>query len=847
MLNFNRASILSYNEDYNTLHIQIIMKQTLVSVIAAASMTIIAPNFTFAQDEISWIEVNLETPGTLGVEVLYKVDKLSDVTALRITGSINSDDWATIKNMPLQHLDLSGALSTSIPDEQFKSKQIKTALLPENLTTIGNKAFYQSQITEIAFPAYLNSIGTEAFYGCQSLKNVSFTEGSQLKVIGNSCFYQCTALTSVQNLNNTQLSEISSYCFAYCSALKEIALPETITYLSNKSFYRASSLTNLNFPENLNSIGEYCCCETGLESAILPEHLRSIGKQAFNSSQLTEVVLPADVLSYDSNQFTNIPTLTKVTCPCATPPSGTGISINSGATLIVPEISVVNYKLSSFWMNFSDIQGTLSPDYYNINSEWQLTNNRRPSGTPDVVLGAYGKLTIGGNAAFNLNSLTLNTDYYRYYNDNSYDTYSQLISNCPAVTAKEISMNFRPYGYSSNRWTFFSIPYDVNMSDITVNNDCSYVIRYYDGAERAASGMGKSWKDVPADGKLEAGKGYILMANGDCTFRFPAADAKTLFDPNAHVFTLDANEAEDAAHAGWNLVGNPYASCYDMYYTMLTSPVTVWNHHNNQYVAYSLIDDDLVLRPYQNFFIQAGTELTEVNFGTLGRQFTMDVNRTSAATARSKGGILTERQLFNLSIAKGDSKDCTRVVLNEEASTDYEYNRDAAKFFGEAPVQFYTIDENGTPLAINERPYADGIVNFGIYLEEAGEFTITADRIDGVATLFDALTGKNYKLIEGTSVVLESEAGYIEDRFSLALDPSVTTRVNGVAQSSTYISVEGNTITVFGADGAAINIYTIDGKDVANGIATEKAAQFTLPQGIYIVKTGTTTAKCIIK
>lgn len=821
------------------------MSQTIVKVIAA-SIAIILPQFSFAQEEnptteISWIEVNLETPGSLGVEVLYKVDKLDDVKALKVIGTMNDADWGDIKNMPLEHLDLSNALSTNIPAEQFSGKQIQSIQLPDNLININNKAFYNSQLTEIEIPASVANIGSSAFDNCKHLTKISFNEHSQLINVNDYCFQNCTALTSVINLDKTQIQKIPQYCFSYCSVLNEITLPESISNIDRLAFYYDEKLINLNFPEGLTGIGDRAFYNSGLESAILPIHVNEIEYNAFYGTKLKELVLPADITAYTDNQFSNIPTLIKVTCPCALPPSGTGITINPGATLIVSEISLVSYKLSSFWMQFSDIQGTLTPDYYKVNGELQLTNNRRPAGTPDVVMGGNGKLLIGGNAAFNMSTLTLNADYYR---NNENDTYSQIISNCPAVNANQVIMNFRPFGDYSSRWTFFSLPYDVNMSDITVTNGISYVIRYYDGASRASSGIGDSWKNVPADGKLEAGKGYILMANGDCTFQFPTEDASAMFDPNAHIISLEANSADDPADTGWNLVGNPYACCYDMYYSMLTSPVTVWNPKNNQYIAYSLIDDQLVLRPFENFFIQAGSDLNEINFSTQGRQFTTEVNREATAPAKD---FMTNRRLFNLSISKGENTDRTRVVLNETASSDYEYNRDAAKFFSNTPIQFYTIDANGRSLAINERPYSDGIVNLGIYLEEPGEFTITADRLDGKAILMDSKTGKSHKLTPGTSIILDSEAGYIEDRFSLALDSNISTGVESMEEFGIGISVEDNTIIVRDAENANISIYTIDGKIIAKGISTKESIEFTLPQGIYIVKAASTTAKCIIK
>lgn len=48
-------------------------------------------------------------------------------------------------------------------------------------------------------------------------------------------------------------------------------------------------------------------------------------------------------------------------------------------------------------------------------------------------------------------------------------------------------------------WQFITLPFDVKVSEIELDNDALYVIRYYDGKARA-EGSTSNWKDVPADG-----------------------------------------------------------------------------------------------------------------------------------------------------------------------------------------------------------------------------------------------------------------------------------------------------------------------------------------------------------
>lgn len=93
--------------------------------------------------------------------------------------------------------------------------------------------------------------------------------------------------------------------------------------------------------------------------------------------------------------------------------------------------------------------------------------------------------------------------------------------------------------------------------------------------------------------------------------------------------TVNAWASENAANAGWNLVGNPLLTYFDMASTSLTCPVTTWDDYNRRYVAYSLIDDDVVLYPSQAFFMQQIGENADITFDAKGRQLTSEVARVS--------------------------------------------------------------------------------------------------------------------------------------------------------------------------------------------------------------------------
>lgn len=801
-----------------------------------------------ATDTREWVEVTLETPGSLGVEILYKVDKLADVEHLRISGTMNSDDWTTISNISgLQSLDLSAAVCTEIPANQFNSRSsLSDITLSPAITSIGNKAFYQTSLKTIDIPAAVTNIERQAFYRCSSLTEVTFEENSRLNTLGVEAFSNCSALETIKIPDG--VTSISNNCFYQCNSLKNVTLPANLQSIGQYSFANTGALQLLDFPESLNSIDQYAFQSSGITEVKLPKKLSTLMRYAFYDCRaITDLTLPARIPTLEPNIFISCSALKNITCYAAIPPTNgneafSGVDM-SQVSLHVPEFAVVNYKLDSFWLKAGTITGDVTSDYWQIDRALALTNNRRMEGTPDIDLTTGGCLTVGGTAAMPVNKLNLQARY-------DYNTYqgAQIISSCPAMTAQQITLDAWFY---NDYWQFISLPFDADMADITVSPaGTPYVIRYYDGAARAASGTGNSWKDVPADGTLRAGTGYIVMVDHSATLSFrPSADSKaSLFEPNAKTTVLELNTSENTANAGWNLIGNPWQSYYDLYYSMLTCPVTVWNNNSSNYTAYSLIDDNVVLHPGQAFFIQADETLSEIEFGTQGRQFTAAVNRPAAAPGIKRTADNDGRSLFNITISNGAHTDATRVVLNDDASTEYESCCDASKFFShiaEVPA-IYTIDGNGEKLAINERPQTDESIRLGFIAPEAGRFTITAGRTDGTAVLHDELTGTDTSLQEGTEYTFEvDEAGENDSRFTLTLAKSSLTNITAIADGAASITSDGRTITVTGAD--TVEIYSIDGTRVIADRIGARPTDYTLPAGIYIVKADNTLRKCLIK
>lgn len=184
----------------------------------------------------NWVDVELAKAGTLGVEVLYKVDVLKDVELLKVSGNLNSDDWTAIKNMKnLLGLDLSEAKFNYVPGYAFDGlSNLSYVVLPEGPTSIGRRAFQKTQILNIDIPNTVTTIGWSAFAGTR-IRKVNFKEGSELTFIGYNAFGGCTSLEQFI-MPNTVMSlgtydgNVNSKCetFYNCANLEKLHFSDAL-------------------------------------------------------------------------------------------------------------------------------------------------------------------------------------------------------------------------------------------------------------------------------------------------------------------------------------------------------------------------------------------------------------------------------------------------------------------------------------------------------------------------------------------------------------------------------------------------------------------------------------------
>ena len=758
--------------------------------------------------------VNVDVPGTLSYKLAAMIEHWSDVYVLKVNGELNTSDFDVFsKCTHLMTLDLTQTNITSIGGCKELSR-LRNVYLPTTVTSVNNQAFYNCKSLYSMDLPNATTIGYRAFYNCYSLTSINIPNVTS---IDYDAFAYCQSLTSIDISNATNLSNNNNYgIFYYCTNLTEVILSDELTYIPYECFYYCTSLQEINFPASLKTIDGYAFYGCALTDINIPEGVTSIANYAFNGCPATTISIPSSITSIGSNVFSN-GNITDVYCYAATPV--TTSTFNGGlsyATLHVPEFSVVAYKVHDSWYKFNIVAlDELLSDVY-INSDYTIVDYNGLADEVNLTLDRNAHLTVTAGSEFNLNNykqITSNTEYYEYDNNWNYTYYypSTLITyNEMNADNVEVSLVLR-----TDRWNFISLPFDVNVSDITYPEGTLWVVRKYSGEDRANM-TGNTWHNMTDGMTLNAGEGYILHCDHGntsyVTFTFPAVNNESM----NNMFTyqdfeqhLEIYPSEFAHNRSWNLVGNPYPSYFNTNGNIEHNGIiTVWD---NAYVAYSLLDDYFTLKPYESFFVQCPDDATSMLFKTEGRSHTNDYDdyskRDEAFRQRNSG----DRKIYNFTLNNEEYSDRTRLVLNEAASVDYELSCDASKFMNEDEnvPQIYVYD-NEVIYAINERPLGLGVMSLGIRIGQAGEYTLTLDPKEEYGlkvVLYDNETREEIDILNG-SYTFFAEEGYDNNRFVL----TITENTIGVDENY-VLDINDPDVEVYDIYGRRVRV-----SDVKNGL-----------------------------
>lgn len=772
----------------------------------------------------------------------------------------------TLKKIGTYAFQGTALTSVNIPDNVetiegyafSNARQLQEVHLPDSLTSLGNYAFEECRsLRTVKIPTKLKTIPDYTFQNCRSLQRVELHDS--ITAFEDYSFNNCDLREITLPKSTTW---VGGSAFRGNTNLSKVTLNEGLIDIWTYAFQN-TAIDTLNCPSTLRNIysSAFAGCRN-LRQINLNEGLTRIEVYALANNKATEIVLPSSLEYCAGAAFDGCDSLVTIEARSVMPPNTDGgcpLTVNdlTKAVLYVPVWSLSEYQLATGWNQFYTFRTSdFMPQYVKVNKDFYFTlrDELDPDYRPDIELTytnnqitdshnnsdyQHGNLTISGRSKLAVNDFSMvlspftkyiyEGGYYDYYYNQNYRHLrptSLIVKG--EMRAENVTINL---WNATDRWQFVSFPFDVKVSDIVpVDSTTSWVIRGHSGAERAAGNAAAVWQNLSADDVLQAGKGYIMQCykpndeNGNNYYaaQFTVRPLTTtvnrqqIFNADNRTVALEEHLAEFEHNRSWNLIGNPYPSYFDTRFLDFGAPFMVWNSNNQNYEAYSPVDDSYILAPAEAFFVQRPVDQESITFLKDGRQTdryarTLVEEEPASAPQRiradydSNAHTAAQRTVFNITLAKdGQQADRTRVVINEAATMQYDLSRDAAKFTGTEPAvsQIFTIN-GATRYAINERPLNNGQAQLGLHFGTDGTYTIgLSNQPDGQVTLEDRLTGTKLQLNGTAGYSFTAKAGDSTDRFVLHFD-AVATGIN----AATANEADRN------------DTYTLDGRKVNNPTA----------------------------
>ena len=245
-------------------------------------------NPTINADELSQTIKTLAETATEGKPVTLALDASITNNDLKIVAeALNKNGSVNVS------LDLSKTGITAIPASAFKDvKNLAEVVLPQNTITLDPTAFEGSamdvladgklvsfkdakfaenvcvlaHVTEIPDSAFFyvlkdkgdmngdGRIDEEDYVYNETLKKVSFADGSKLTRIGISAFDKCSQLTDIALPDGVKI--IGDYAYCLCWRCEHITLPKSVETIGDRAFFYVPMGDDFEIPSSVKEVGK---------------------------------------------------------------------------------------------------------------------------------------------------------------------------------------------------------------------------------------------------------------------------------------------------------------------------------------------------------------------------------------------------------------------------------------------------------------------------------------------------------------------------------------------------------------------------------------------------------------
>lgn len=318
--------------------------------------TVTGVQFFFTSERLTNVTA-LELPGTL-TSIEGSFQRFSNVTELTIPGSVTQFNGSFQNMDSLQTLTFSEGvreIGQNAGSMVSGCDSLTTINLPSTLEAINANACFSNatalttinlpdglqfgsstlshfsgctSLTSMTLPKSMTQIPMSMFSGCTSLATVTAT--SPITKVGSSAFSGCTALTTIPDLS--AVTQIDSYAFSGCTVLPGPVDLSSVTSLGSYAFNECRALTGEVYLSGLTTIPSHAFVYTHVRVTALNPALTSIGTWAFVWADLSGVDLPDTLQSIGSYACYGATLPDPVVVPDSVTSIGTGAFATTNAT-----------------------------------------------------------------------------------------------------------------------------------------------------------------------------------------------------------------------------------------------------------------------------------------------------------------------------------------------------------------------------------------------------------------------------------------------------------------------------------------------------------------------------------
>ena len=433
------------------------------------------------------------------------------------------------------------------------------------------------------------------------------------------------------------------------------------------------------------------------------------------------------------------------------------------------------------------------------NSKWEITFDSE-SGQASVVASKSNNRNVmqfnyaSNNQLFSCYSSASQKPVYLYVKSSETSDPITPATNTTVVESTDFEATV-PAGYHLIASPFNNINPKAVEGMLTGNYDL-----YYFDENGKDNGDLMEWRNYKVESfLLESGKGYLYASESGVTLSFSGV-------PYAGNGEVDLAYTADNRLAGWNLIGNPFATA-----ATLNMPFYKMNELGNGFTA-KIEDLTSLIVAMEGVFVQATA-----------------ASQTATFTAQTRGGEKNGIARVNFDVIGAQGQVIDNAIVR------FDGGQTLGKFqLRENSTKVYFTEEGRDYAIVNAEAQGEMPVNFKA--AENGTYTIGVETENlevNYLHLIDNMTGMDVDLLATPSYTFEGKKSDYASRFKLVF--SANAGNNEVGEDFAFIS-DGNiiilhegeaTLQVIDIMGRIVNTQTVNGNASVNNVGTA---------GVYVLQ-----------